>query len=72
MMKSDAACAYATGATVRNALAEARRLLGLTPKESREVLRSGEDGLYRCHLESGHIIEVTIVHRGKTFADFIR
>lgn len=59
----------ATGSTVRNALAEARRVAGLTLADSREKIRSGgEDGLYRCHLEGGHIVEVAVWPRAKADA----
>lgn len=46
---------------VRNGLAMSRKLLGWPLKGHREVTRSGgEDGLYRCTLECGKVIEVTI------------
>lgn len=55
----------ASGTTVNSALARARELLGLKLKDSREVVRSGgEDGLYRCHLASGDVVEVTCLGRG--------
>lgn len=50
----------ASGHTVRAALTAARKLVGLGRNESIEILRSGEDGLYRCHLSSGHIVQVTV------------
>lgn len=54
---------------VRHALAFARRELFKVPLEGhREVLRSGgEDGLYRVHLEQGHIVEVTLVKQHQGF-----
>ena len=47
---------------VRSALSAARKLAGVDLKSSRELLRSGgEDGLYRCHLANGMIVEVTVL-----------
>lgn len=65
----DTAHVYATGATVRDALAAARRLLGIALQASRETIRSGgEDGCWRCHLASGHIIEVATGSRRRASA----
>lgn len=63
--------------TVRNGLNAARQLLGLKLRDSREVIRSGgEDGLYRCTLANGLVVEVTIRGnwpRGKCMeAGFVR
>lgn len=62
----------AIGATVRNALAEARRVAGIDLKTSREVLRSGgEDGCYRVHLADGTIVELAVVPRTKAAAHIV-
>lgn len=52
----------ASGSNIKNTLAAVRRELNIPLQGSREVLRSGgEDGLYRCHLENGIIVEATII-----------
>ena len=54
----------ASGSSVKHALSAARKLCGYPFSESREVIRSGgEDGLYRCTLENGAIVQVTIFPR---------
>lgn len=51
----------ATGNNILNCLAEARRVGGLKLKESREQMRSGgDDGLWRVHLNGGHVVECTV------------
>lgn len=62
---------------VRNGLSAARKVLGIKLKGSREIIRSGgEDGLYRCTLADGHVIEVTVIGnwpRGRCMeAGFVR
>lgn len=58
--------------SVRCALAEARRLMGVTKKDSREILRSGgEDGLYRVHLSNGAVVEATIKWKAKTVGEIM-
>lgn len=55
----------ATGSSVRYCISAARRVAKLTAAQSKEVLRSGgEDGLYRVHLEGGHVVECSVVQRG--------
>jgi hypothetical protein len=52
---------------VRNALAGARRALGVSLKDSQERLRSGgEDGYYRIHLTNGDVVEASITPRTPT------
>lgn len=52
---------------VRNALAGARKHLGLKLKDSRMTIQSGgEDGLYRCHLADGTIVEVITQQQATT------
>ena len=59
----------ATAASVRSALAEARRVAGLELNASREIMRSGgEDGLFRVHLADKTIVEVTVVQHGRASA----
>lgn len=58
----------AQGHNVRNCLVEARRVLKVPLQGHREKLRSGEDGLYRVELESGHIVECTLINHAKSEA----
>lgn len=59
----------ATGSTVRNALAEARRVASLSLAAYPEVLRNeGDDNCYRCHLAGGVIVEVTVASRTRASA----
>jgi hypothetical protein len=62
----------ATGATILNALAEARRVLGVPLAGHRAVSHAPtEDGLHRIVLESGDVVEVTVVHGAKSAAHVI-
>jgi hypothetical protein len=62
----------AQGPSVRYALSAARRAAGLAIGTSRELLRSGhEDGLYRCELDGGAIVEVTIMLRQPASAEVV-
>jgi hypothetical protein len=60
----------ATGATVRNALAEARRVAKLNPDESYVVEQHATDypGIYRCYLADGTCVEVHAVPHTKNHA----
>lgn len=58
----------AQGHTVMNCLAVARRVLKVPLQGHREKLRSGEEGLYRIELESGHIVECTLIKGAKSEA----
>ena len=59
----------ATGKTVRNAVAEARRLLGISQKSSPIVSDvDHEDGLHRVTLSTGDVIEVSITRTGASSA----
>ncbi len=56
----------AKGNNICNTLAEARRVANLPLEGNREVIRSGgEDGLHRVHLESGVVVECTIIQRSR-------
>jgi hypothetical protein len=58
-----------TAVTVRNAVAEARRQLGIDPRSAlgQEKIRSGgEDGLYRVTLHSGDVVEIGLRRGGPT------
>lgn len=59
----------AQGHTVRAALVASRNVLDIDLKDSREILRSGgEDGCYRVHLASGHVVEATVIRGCKAEA----
>lgn len=59
----------ATGRTVRNAVAESRRLLGVTRQQAPIVSDvDHEDGLHRVTLKTGDVIEVSITRRSKSTA----
>ena len=59
----------ATGRTVRNAVAESRRLLGVTFSQARIVSDTDhEDGLHRVVLATGDVVEVSITRTGKSTA----
>jgi hypothetical protein len=62
----------AQAGNVQAALCAARRLMGVPLKGHREVTRSGgEDGLYRSTLESGDVVEITMVHHASATAEFV-
>jgi len=54
--------------SLRNALAPARKALGLPkrPSATNFTLSGGEDGLYRITFNTGDVAEVTIVQYSKT------
>jgi hypothetical protein len=59
----------AKGPSVRSAVAAARRVANLELNASRVVVRSGgEDGLYRCTLADGNVVEVAVVRHAKAEA----
>lgn len=59
----------ATGSSIRSCLAEARRVAKLDLNTSRLRIQSGgEDGLYRCHLQDGTIVECTVIQHGRSSA----
>ena len=61
----------ARGPNVRSCLVEARRLMQVQLSGHREKLRSGgKGGVYRVELESGHIVECTIVEHSVSEAHF--
>ncbi len=62
----------AEGTTVKNCLAEARRIAGLDLKSSREISREEvEGGLYRVVLDGGHVVECTVIHGAVSSANVI-
>lgn len=62
----------ATGSTVRNAVAEAKRLLGNSKLYAAIVNPSGDgENLYRVTLNSGDVVEVTTQHHARSSAQFI-
>lgn len=62
----------AVGNNVRNCVAEARRILGLTFKDAPEVIRANDgDNLYRVTLATGDVVEVTVIRRTPVNAQLI-
>lgn len=60
----------AVGNNVRNALAEARRVLGVKLNESCVVLDNCDgDNLHRCTLANGDVVEVTVVRHARCEAE---
>jgi hypothetical protein len=59
------------GPNIRTCLVAARRLMQVQLAGHQEKRRSGgEDRVYRIELESGHIVECTIVEHSRTEACF--
>jgi hypothetical protein len=61
----------ASGPHVVGCLAEARRLLGLRLVDSREISRSGGDGLWRVVLQTEDVVECTIDPRRPVQAEIL-
>lgn len=59
----------ASGNSVRDCLAAARRKLGIPLEGNRKkIVSGGEDGCYRVTLESGIVVECTMIPRSKAAA----
>lgn len=59
----------ARGNNIRNCLAEARRVAGLSLRDSRlEDCAAHGDGLYRAYLVGGTVVEIEVAQRTKCTA----
>lgn len=63
----------AFGPNVTYALSAARKALGVTFHQAREVLRSGsgDDGLWRSTLSNGDVVETTVIRNHAAGVDHI-
>jgi hypothetical protein len=62
------------GNNVSNCLSAARKVLGIPYKGNEEIFRNeGEpgEGLYRCELAGGDIVEVTLAKRTACVAEIV-